>query len=192
MHSRDSGARGSGAGPVTHQPQESWEEASRAGCGAGRGAGAPGAWEQRGQVWKWVGGRGVEGGCLGLRPRTREGLEGGQGSRAQGSPEICRLRLGPGWSLRPREPSSGARRVSHARPLPQALKVPGPASPSPTRSRAPRATTQAPQAGGRPWPTRAWPPSPPLCHQLQQELPPGTGRPSLSLQRKSTIASWSE
>ena len=162
------------------------------GLGVGLDAewGSPGAWERRGQVWKWVGGRGVDGGVPGPEAKDEgRGWKVGRGSRAQGSPEkICPFRLGPGWSLRQREPSSGAGWVSHARPLPRALKAPGPVSPSPTRPRAPRATTQAPQAGGQPWPTRAQPPSPLLCHQLQQEPPPGTGQGlSLSLQGRAPL-----
>ena len=69
----------------------------------------------------------------------------GWGSRVQGSPgKISPLHLGPGWSLRQREPSSGAGRVSRAWPHPRALKAPGRVSPSPTRPPAPQATTQGP------------------------------------------------
>ena len=55
-----------------HQPQESWEEASGAGCEAGCEAGAPRSLgvERAGLEVGRLGG--IDGRCLGLRPRRRE------------------------------------------------------------------------------------------------------------------------
>ena len=122
-----------------------------------------------------------------------KGWNAGQRSRVQGSPgKISPLHLGPGWSLRQREPSLGAGRVSRAWPHPQALKAPGRVSPSNTRPPAPRATTQRPpeQEDGPGLPRRRLP-----HHRLSViscRRRPHQGRPSPSLQRRNTIASWRE